>query len=243
LPDLDLERLPVFVGGAVIVYATFKMLKIEQMTVADGALREGLIQDLLGRIFDQDMRSATVAALAERYHTDKEHAARIKQTLKGMLEQLSHLDFLSANGAATQFLAWAADLHEIGMDIAHSQYHKHSAYIIANGDLAGFSSQDQNLLATIVKLHRRKFSRAVFKKLPYPWHETAPYLTIMLRLAVLLRRNRDDHALPDFELSIVKSAIRLKFPDAWLAQAPLTQADLVQEADYLKSAGYKLEFC
>jgi exopolyphosphatase/guanosine-5'-triphosphate,3'-diphosphate pyrophosphatase len=243
LPELDLERLPVFVGGAVIVYATFKMLKIEQMTVADGALREGLIQDLLGRIFDQDMRSATVAALAERYHTDKEHAARIKQTLKGMLEQLSHLDFLSANGAATQFLAWAADLHEIGMDIAHSQYHKHSAYIIANGDLAGFSSQDQNLLATIVKLHRRKFSRAVFKKLPYPWHETAPYLTIMLRLAVLLRRNRDDHALPDFELSIVKSAIRLKFPDAWLAQAPLTQADLVQEADYLKSAGYKLEFC
>lgn len=242
LPELDQERLPVFVGGVAIVYATFKSLKIEQMTVADGALREGLIQDLLGRIYDHDMRSATVEALAERYHTDKDHAFRIKQTIRIMLEQLTNLDFLVNNENLTEFLYWAADLHEIGIDIAHSQYHKHSAYIIANGDLAGFSSQDQILLSAIVKSHRRKFSRSAFKDLPHPWNEQAPYLTIILRLAVLLRRNRHEYTLPDFEIGIIKFGIRLQFPALWLLQSPLTHADLTKEADFLKSAGFKLEF-
>ncbi|NOT11563.1 MAG: exopolyphosphatase [Methylococcaceae bacterium] len=242
LPELDPERLPVFLGGVAIVYATFKSLKIEQMTVADGALREGLIQDLLGRIYDHDMRSATVEALAVRYHTDKEHASRIKQTIEVMLNQLTNFEMFTNNDAITQFLYWAADLHEIGIDIAHSQYHKHSAYIIANGDLAGFSSQDQILLSTMVKAHRRKFSRAIFKELPHPWDQFAPYLTIILRLAVLLRRNRHESTLPDFEITMVKYSIRLRFPVLWLSQSPLTQADLIQEADYLKSAGFKLEF-
>lgn len=243
LPELDPERLPVFLGGVAIVYATFKMLKIDQMTVADGALREGLIQDLLGRIYDHDMRAATVAALAERYRTDRDHASRIRQTIGVMLEQLAGMDFLVDNGAITQFLFWAADLHEIGIDIAHSQYHKHSAYIIANGDLAGFSSQDQLVLAAIVKSHRRKFSRAAFKALPHPWNSYAPYLTIILRLAVLLRRNRHNYMLPHFEITFVKSAIRLQFPVSWLLQSPLTHADLIKEADFLRSAGFKLEFC
>ncbi len=242
LPELDPERLPVFVGGVAIVYATFKSLKIEQMTVADGALREGLIQDLLGRIYDHDMRSSTVEALADRYHTDKDHAGRIKQTIEIMIKQLTNLDFLSSNEAVSQFLYWAADLHEIGIDIAHSQYHKHSAYIIANGDLAGFSSQDQILLSAIVKTHRRKFSRAAFKNLPQPWNEYAPYLTIILRLAVLLRRNRHEYTLPDFEIAIVKFGISLRFPALWLSQSPLTHADLIKEADFLKSAGFKLDF-
>ena len=242
LPELDPERLPVFLGGVAIIYATFKSLKIEQMTVADGALREGLIQDLLGRIYDQDMRAATVEALAERYHTDKEHAASIKQTIDYMLNQLPQLDIEFANGSISQFLYWAADLHEIGIDIAHSHYHKHSAYIIANGDLAGFSSQEQNVLSLMVKSHRRKFSRLTFKKLPHPWNIFAVYLTIILRLAVLLKRNRHDDTLTEFSITIVKSAIRLQFPALWLSQSPLTHADLIKEADYLKSAGFKLEF-
>jgi exopolyphosphatase/guanosine-5'-triphosphate,3'-diphosphate pyrophosphatase len=242
LPELDPERLPVFPGGVAIVYATFKSLGIEQMTVSDGALREGLIQDLLGRLYDHDIRSATVQALADRYHTDKEHAARIKHTISYMLNQLGD-DFCGPNHEhVVQFLNWAADLHEMGHDIAHGQYHKHSAYIIENGDFAGFSRQDQILLSIIVKAHRRKFSRAHFNKLPTPWNVDAPILTVILRLSVLLHRNRQEHELPDFKISLIKSKIRLQFPDQWLTQAPLTHADLIQEADYLKSAGFKLEF-
>jgi exopolyphosphatase/guanosine-5'-triphosphate,3'-diphosphate pyrophosphatase len=242
LPELDSERLPVFAGGAAIVYATFKSLGIEQMTVADGALREGLIQDLLGRIYNHDMRSATVQSVADRYRTDKKHAARIKQTISVILQQLSNECSWANDENCAQFLDWAADLHEIGIDIAHSQYHKHSAYIIENGDLAGFSNQDQILLASIIRSHRRKFSQALFNDLPSPWNTYAPYLTLVLRLAVLLHRNRHEHELPDFKIAIIKSKIFLQFPSAWLTQSPLTHADLIQESDYLKSAGFKLEF-
>ena len=242
LPELEPQRLPVFAGGVAIVHATFKSLDIEQMTVADGALREGLIQDLLGRIYNHDMRSETVQAVSDRYRTDKKHAARIKQTVVVMLKQLSD-DYRWANDeSCAQFLDWAADLHEIGIDIAHSQYHKHSSYIIENGDLAGFSNQDQILLASIIRSHRRKFSLSNFNDLPSPWNTYAPYLTLVLRLAVLLHRNRNEHERPRFKIEIIKSKIYLQFPNAWLTQSPLTHADLIQEADYLKSAGLKLEF-
>ncbi len=242
LPELNPDRLPVFPGGVAIVYATFKSLGIEQMTVADGALREGLIQDLLGRIYNHDMRSETVQSVADRFRTDKKHAARIKQTINVILRQLSaHCSWPDDENCA-QFLDWAADLHEIGIDIAHSQYHKHSAYIIENADLAGFSTQDQMLLAAIIRSHRRKFSPALFNDLPAPWKNCAPYLALILRLSVLLHRNRHEHELPDFKISIIKSKVYLQFPNAWLVQSPLTHADLIQEADYLKSAGFKLEF-
>ena len=242
LPELDPERLPVFPGGVAIIYATFKSLGIEQMTVSDGALREGLIQDLLGRIYDHDIRSATVQALADRYHIDKEHASRVKQTIGYILDQLGD-DFCGPNHEhVVQFLNWAADLHEIGKDIAHSQYHKHSAYVIENGDFAGFSRQDQILLSTIVRSHRRKFSRLLFNQLPSPWNIDAPTLTMILRLSVLLHRNRQENDKPDFKISLNKLKVRLQFPDHWLAQVPLTHADLIQEADYLRSAGFKLEF-
>lgn len=242
LPDLDIQRLPIFAGGVAVAYATFKTLDIEQMSIADGALREGLIQDLLGRIYDHDIRSATVEALAARYHTDMKHAQCIKQTVKVMLGQLSEHSGLSGNQEAEQFLAWAGELHEIGHDIAHSQYHKHSAYIIENGDLAGFTRQDQILLSTIVRYHRRKFSLSNFNDLPAPWHKLAPIMTIVLRIAVVLRRNRQDSELPDFKIRIANSKIELRFPGAWLLQHPLTHADLTLEADYLKPAGFKLEF-
>lgn len=240
--DINPDRLPVFPGGVAIVYATFKSLGIEQMTISEGALREGLIQDLLGRLYDHDIREETVTALADRYHTDKEHAARIKQTIAYMILQLDQDGSMSENETLIQFLNWAADLHEIGFDVAHSQYHKHSAYIIENGDLAGFSRQDQMVLATIVRSHRRKFLRSDFTSLPSPWDQHAPFLTVILRLAVLLRRNRHEHDLPKFQLTIDKTKINLKFPPHWLNQSPLTHADLLQEADYIKSAGFKLAF-
>lgn len=242
LPELDPERLPVFPGGVAILYATFKSLGIEQMTVADGALREGLIQDLLGRIYNYDMRSSTVQSVVDRYRADKNHATRIKKTLGILLSQLSKKCTWASDENCLQFLNWAADLHEIGFDIAHSQYHKHSAYIIENADLAGFSTQDQILLSTIIKAHRRKFSPALFNELPAPWNLFAPYLVLILRLAVVLHRNRYDQELPDFNITLTKTKIHLQFPVNWLEQAPLTHADLLLEADYLKSAGFKLDF-
>ncbi len=242
LPDLDTERLPVFPGGVAIVYASFKTLNIRQMSVSDGALREGLIHDLLGRIYNHDIRSETVKALASRYHTDHNHAKSIKKTVNLMFSQIEDRYSDEERTEIFQFLNWAADLHEIGLDIAHNQYHKHSAYIIENADLAGFSRQDQTLLATMVLFHRRKLSAKQFENLPTPWNFMALLPTVLLRLAVLLHRNRNDAELPTFEIKIKKSKIELSFAEHWLEQAPLTLADLTQEAAYLKAAKIKLKF-
>ncbi|WP_031433403.1 exopolyphosphatase [Methylomarinum vadi] len=242
LPELSSERLPVFTGGVAIVYATFRALGIEQMTVSDGALREGLIHDLLGRIYDHDIRSQTSRTIAEHYRADLRHAENLKQTIRNIVRQLSKHPCLSIdNQECLQFLEWAAELHEIGQSIAHSQYHKHSAYIIENGDFAGFSRQDQILLATIVRSHRKKFSLSRFENLHAPWDRCAPILAIILRLAVLLHRNRHSPC-PEFRITFIKNTIHLQFQENWLDQAPLTQTDLELEASFLNVAKFKLEF-
>jgi exopolyphosphatase/guanosine-5'-triphosphate,3'-diphosphate pyrophosphatase len=241
LPELDSERLPVFVGGVAIVYATFKSLKITQMTVSDGALREGLIHDLVGRIYDHDIRSATVRSIAQRYHVDNSHALRVQSALDYLLEQLPKNYLQGDSEEARLFLHWAAQLHELGHDIAHNQYHKHSAYVIENGDFAGFSRQDQMVLASIVRAHRRKFPVKVFADLPPPWHQDAQKLAILLRLAVLLHRSRqEDYEMPKFKLSLNKLGMKLRFPDGWLESSPLTHADLLHEASHLKAVGLQL---
>ncbi|MCK4840798.1 MAG: exopolyphosphatase [Methylococcales bacterium] len=244
LPELSDERLPVFLGGVVIINATFQKLNIEQMTVSDGALREGLVHDLLGRIYDHDIRSKTVTTIAEHYHTNKAHSDRIQQTVNSILNQLDSTCCTENRKNISQIMNWAVSLHEIGHDIAHSQYHKHSAYIIENGDFSGFSRQDQLLLATLVHTHRKKFATSRFKKLPKPWNKDAPYLTITLRLAILLHRNRHTHKSPEFKILIntQTASIEIEFANNWLDDAPLTRTDLELEAKYLDDAGYTLQF-
>lgn len=241
LPELDRERAPVFPGGVAIIYATFIRLGIEQMAVSDGALREGLVYDLLGRIFNHDIRSDTVQTTVEHYHVDQNHTARIKKTTHYMLAQLDNYPAI-AKEESRQLLDWAADLHEIGHEIAHNQYHKHSAYIIKHSDLAGFSQQDQQILSTIIRAHRRKLPIKLFKELSKPWNKNAFYLVVILRLAILLHRNRHDFELPDYKIKINNKSISLDFPDQWLLRAPLTHADLMQEAEYLDAADFTLEF-
>ncbi len=239
LPELDEERLPVFIGGLVILYATFKTLNIETMSVSDGALREGLIYDYLGAMFNNDVRSETVQLLSEQYHTETLQSERIKATIDNILIQLK--PFLGAQTKVMQqYLSWAADLHEIGRNIAHSQYHKHGAYIIKHGDLAGFSQQNQNLLSTLVLAHRRKIPVKQIKNLPPPWNKSTIYMVIILRLAVIMLRNRSHTALPDFKISLEKKKVTLQFPAGWLDDAPLTQADLSLETDYLAKTSIDL---
>jgi len=239
LEALDPDRLPVFMGGFVILYATFTSLGIDKMSVSDGALREGLIYDHLGRLSNHDVRSQTVTTLAKHYNTDTDQSELIKSTISDLIAQVK--PFLGAQSKIMQQqLLWAAELHEIGRNIAHSQYHKHGAYIIKHGDLSGFSQQDQNLLSILVLSHRRKIPLKKIAELPEPWSNLALYMIIIFRLAVLLQRNRNYSAIPEFEISLSKKNMQLSFPDNWLDDAPLTHADLQQEQDYLARAGFTL---
>ena len=235
---VDEARAPVFPGGVAIAAAAFESLGIDDMAASDGALREGLLHDLLGRVHAQDIRDATVADLIDRYRMDEPHGRRVANTALRLLEQLGW--DLSGFGAR-RLLRWAAMLHEIGMDIAHSQYHKHGGYLLDNMDLAGFSRSEQHQLSLIVRGHRRKFPIEDFAHAP----KTAA-LCVVLRLAVVLHRARSDRVLP--RLSVAASGepgrgaeIRLTFPRKWLERHPLTQLDLEQEADYLAAVPVKLK--
>ena len=135
-------------------------------------------------------------------------------------------------------LGWAARLHEIGLTIAHNQYHKHGAYLIEHGDMPGFSRQDQELLAALVRGHRRKFPVAVFRDLAQG--STARRLCVLLRLAILLHRSRSRQTIPRFSVTVTEKTMRIKFPRGWLAKHPLTMADLKQEAEYIKDADVRL---
>ncbi len=241
LEGLNPRRRTTIAGGAAILSALFEALGIEVMRRSDGALREGLLYDSLGRIRDQDVRERGVEALADRAHVDRQQAARVKQTSLLLLAQVADgWDLGSRN--ARQFLSWAANLHEIGLDIAHNHYHRHGEYIVAHADLQGFSLPEQQVLATLVRSHRRKFPSEVIAAIPRNWSAWTERLAMPLRLSVVLHRSRSPLPLPPIELSAAKNALDLRFPPGWLDQHPLTRADLETEATYLRGAGYKLSF-
>lgn len=241
LPGLDAERLPVFPGGVCIVLSAFEALGIDRMRVADGALREGLLYDLIGRIRHGDVRQRTVAAVAERYHADAEQARRVRETalecLAGVAAQWGLED-----ERWEMLLTWAATLHEIGLDIAHSKHHKHGAYIIENADLAGFSRQEQRMVALLVRLHRRRIPAGAFKELPARFTQTVMRLVVVLRVSVVLHRGRSDASAPRFGLDAEDNGLTIGFPGGWLDEHPLTRTDLEQEAAYLADRGFRLSF-
>ena len=241
LPGLGAERATVFPGGVAVLLALFEDLGIERMRVSDWALREGLLYDLLGRIRHEDVRERTIATLSGRYNLDAKQAVRVEHTAGELLDTVAGSWGLDDEESA-HLIGWAARLCEIGLAIAHSQHHKHGAYILENSDLPGFSRQEQKRLAALVRGHRRKFPQSVFKQLGGERANRARRLCILLRLAVLLHRGRTDTEMPAIALQAEKKSLHLGFPEGWLERHPLTRADLAQEADYLKAAGYRLEF-
>ena len=241
ISGLSAERRPVFPGGVAIMRGIFRALNVEQMRVSSSALREGLLYDLLGRIHHEDVREQTVEGMAARYGIDQAQGERVFATSKQMWQQVADIWDIGG-GDSERLLRWASSLHEIGRSIAHSQYHKHGAYLLAHHDMPGFSRGEQRRLAVLVRGHRRKFPVSEFKSLPEAQRERVQQLCVLLRIAVVLHRRRSETPLPEIRVKIDGRKIRLRFPKTWLAEHQLTRADLEQEATYLKNATYKLRF-
>jgi exopolyphosphatase/guanosine-5'-triphosphate,3'-diphosphate pyrophosphatase len=239
LKGLDDNRRPVLSGGIAILRAVFSTFRIDAMRVSSGALREGLLYDLIGRIRHEDVREHSVRALAKRSGADTEQAARVRETALQMYRMVA-TDWKLDDAELEQMLAWAADLHEVGKMVAFNQYHKHGEYIIRNATLDGFSQQEQLLLAVLVRAHRRKFPADPFKSVPERWTRQAFRLAILLRLAVTLNRGRSDVQLPDIGTRVSKNTITLDLSRDWLEFHPLTRADLATEAACLDAVNYKL---
>ena len=238
--QLEPARARVFTGGFVVLHGLCEALNVERMEVSDGALREGVIYDLLGRIRHEDVRDRTIAAVTGRYGLDEPQAERVSATALELLGQVREGWRLTADGC-DRILEWAARLHEVGLLLSHHDYHKHGAYILEHADLPGFSHNDQTVLAALVRRHRRSFPADAFAHLPREWAQPARQLCVLLRLAVVLHRGRSRQPLPPLTLAVNQQRLELRFPAGWLDEHPLTQADLEAEAKYLKKAGFRLE--
>lgn len=239
LASVDDERRIVFAGGLVILTEVFATLGIRQMRAADGAMREGLLYDMMGRYTAEDARERTVRSMQQRYHVDVAQAARVEDTVTGFLAQVRKVWQLE-DPLAELALRWAARLHEIGLDVAHSGYHRHGAYLLENADMPGFAHEEQLLLSRLVGAQRRKLYFEGLDDLIPPWDRLAISLILILRLAVLLHRDRSGTPLPQITLTPRGRTLELHFRLRTLRDHPLTAADLQQEVEYLEAQGLRL---
>ena len=234
LQGLKPDRVPVLCGGFAIMYAAFCELDIELMQPALGALREGVLYDLFGRSHHNDMREVTTQQFMRRYHVDMRQAERVALLAQQLAQQ-----FLSGHAyeEALRLLGWAASLHEIGISVAHSGYRKHTAYILANADMPGFSRKEQSRLSLLALAHRGKLDRA--RNLLNMPEDVA--LIMALRLAVLFYRNRADIVLPAMQVRYSGTKFHVQLTAGWLAQNPLTEAALQEEAKQWKELGVSVQ--
>jgi exopolyphosphatase/guanosine-5'-triphosphate,3'-diphosphate pyrophosphatase len=215
-----------------VLDAAFAELDIERMYVSDYALREGVLYDLLGRASDTDPRDEAVAALCDRYGVAEGQAARVERTALALFDQVHGT--LALEAADRRLLAWAARIHELGLAIAHSQYHLHGAYVIEHSDIAGFSRTEQQQLAALVRNQRRAVHLPSFARLPDRLVPNTLRCVLLLRLAVLLHRSHGGSELPELRVELTgNNTAVLHVPKNWLDAHPLTRADLETEREYL----------
>lgn len=224
LDGLRSDRLPVLSGGIAIMCAVFSVLGISHMSYSDGALRLGVLYDLLGRFHHHDMRDATVLQFMRRYQVDKRQAERVEKTALHLLAQLIDIN-APEHESDVRFLKWAVSLHEIGISVAHNSYHKHGAYILSFADMPGFSKKDQACLAVLVLGQRGKLEKLT----AMPPGDAVWRLLFCLRLATVLHRSRDDSTLPVLCARYGASGYQLELPGDWLASNPLSAAALADE--------------
>lgn len=244
IDDIDIDglserRKPVFIGGLAIMLACFKALAIEDMLVSPFALREGLLQDLLGRLEQRDPRDKAVKALMTRFAVDPAQVARVQKTVLNIYDQLSSDPAVSQSHR--RMLTWATELHEIGLSLSHGSYQKHSAYLVEASDMAGFSRQEQLFLAALVGFQRREISADYADRLPERVHRVLAITLLCIRLSWVFCRTRDDEAIPDFRITMNASIVHLELSEDWKENHPLTIADLEFEEQALQTIGLHLD--
>ena len=233
MAGLRADRVPVLPGGVAIMSAVFSELGVERMVYSEGALRLGVLYDLLGRFHHQDMRDATVRQFMRRYQTDAKQAERVKQASLTFLGQLIDLA-KPENESLVHLLIWASLLHEIGISISHSGFHKHGAYIVANADMPGFSKKDQERLSLLILGQRGKLERlGSADSTDLLWR-----LVFCLRLAALLHRSRDEKPLPACSVKEVSGAFVVELTSGWLQANPLSASALAEEALVWRRIGF-----
>ncbi|CDG21104.1 Exopolyphosphatase [Xenorhabdus poinarii G6] len=233
LPGLSHDRKQTFVPGLSILCGIFNALNIQELRLSQGALREGVLYEMEDRFRHQDIRQRTAKSLAEHYNIDREQAERVWCTAKNLYDQWALQNPKRIHPQLESILLWAAMLHEIGLSINLSGLQRHSAYILQHTDLPGFTQEQQSLLATLVRYHRKAVKIHehprfyLFKKKQY-----LPMLKI-LRLATLLNNQRQSTTIPTtLRLETEQGHWVLYLPKNYLAHNALVLFDLEKEQNY-----------
>lgn len=243
LPGLTEDRKDVFVAGLAILCGLFSSLKINELRLSFGALREGVLYEMEESLFrHHDIRSRTATSLAEHYNIDKEQAERVLNTTRHLYSQWKKQNKDLLNPQLEALLNWAAMLHEVGLSINYSNIQRHSAYILQNSNLPGFNQEHQLILATLVRFHRKSMK---LEEIPHfnliKKKELLPLIQL-LRLAVLLNNQRQTTTPP--ELLVINNSgyhISLMLSENYLEQNSLVLFDLEKEQQYWEDVtGWKL---
>ena len=227
------DRRAVLPAGVAILYAVFELLNIDKLVYSDGALREGVMYDLLGRFQHEDVRDRSVHALMGRYGADPKQAERVVETAQKLFDSVA--ESLKMNSDDSDLLRRAAYLHEIGLAISHSGYHRHGAYLLQHSDIPGFSQIDQNYLSHLVAHHRRKLRSEAKTDVQKVGGIKLVHLSLLLRLAILLNHSRSDEMLPAIELTIENEQQWQLSVSGDSKQWPLLVADLHDEQVQFKN--------
>lgn len=240
LDGLKEDRRTVIGGGLSVLQAIFDLLEIDTMQAAQGALRHGAVLDLLDRRSPQgDIRSSKVSGLMLRLGIDSAQANRVSRTAQSLLQLMLIAAPKDDMARCLRQLGWAAQLHEVGMCIAHDSYHKHGAYILDNSDLSGFTIAELHHLSQLVLGHCGKL-RKVQLALEDPWFAQQ---LMAIRLSVLLCHARKEPDIAQFHIQsdAQSRVVRLSTTPTWCKAWPRSAHLLHEEATAWQKVGWTLK--
>lgn len=232
MEGLKEDRRAVIGGGLAVLTAVFDTLGIQTMHVAYGALRHGVLYDMLSpEHATEDLRSASIARLCKQFSVDMEHAQNVSKVA------LYFYDAMQASDTHKPLLQWAALCHEIGWLISHTDCNKHGAYILENTELMGFAQSELHTISLLVMGHQGKL-----RKLAADFDNQNLVCQLMaLRLAVIFCHSRRMPAIKHLQLARHKQQFTLTFPAQWETQHPQTRYLLEEECQLWQKLGWQLE--
>ncbi len=239
LEDLDiegltLERALVFPSGLSILIALFESLQIDSMTLAGGALREGMVYEMMAQMRHNNVRERTLCSIQHRFQLDEAHAQAVSKVAHSLLIKTQW----SVDPQALYLLTASAALHEIGTSIEFKKSGDHGAYLLQHLDLPGFTLAQKFVIAELVRRYRDNLSSVPEQHAISA--QSATRILRLLRLAVILCHRRDDQNQPPCEITALNNTLQLTLPLDWLLNNPLTQAELQQEAHRQSDMGWPL---
>ncbi|HDN1336580.1 TPA: guanosine-5'-triphosphate,3'-diphosphate pyrophosphatase, partial [Escherichia coli] len=239
IDGLTLERALVFPSGLAILIAIFTELNIQCMTLAGGALREGLVYGMLHLAVEQDIRSRTLRNIQRRFMIDIDQAQRVAKVAANFFDQVEkewHLEAISRD-----LLISACQLHEIGLSVDFKQAPQHAAYLVRNLDLPGFTPAQKKLLATLLLNQTNPVDLSSLHQQNAVPPRVAEQLCRLLRLAIIFASRRRDDLVPEMTLQANHELLTLTLPQGWLTQHPLGKEIIAQESQWQSYVHWSLE--